>query len=68
MLKTEKGPLRLLIPDPSNIVLMGGQQKTLGCGVQAGAPAVRIEYAVRPDAKLATAGDVRVIEWTATKK
>ena len=63
MLKTAKGPLRLLIPDPAKIVLMGDQQKTLGCGVQAGAPAVRIEYVVRADAKLATAGDVLVIEW-----
>jgi len=52
--------VKLLVADPAQIVFMGSQQATLGCGVQKPRPVV-IEYFPKPNAKLATAGEVATI-------
>jgi hypothetical protein len=54
--------VKLLVADPAQIVFIGGQQATLGCGVQKQRP-VTIEYFPKPNAKLATAGEVATIEF-----
>jgi len=52
-----------LIPDPSKIVLAGGGEHSLGCGAQKPPRRLKIDYIPKPDAKLATAGEVAVIEF-----
>lgn len=53
----------LLVPDPSQIVLEGGGEKTLGCGAQRPPRKVLVQYNARPDAKFRTAGDAVSIEF-----
>ena len=55
--------VQLLVPDPSQIVLEGGGEKTLGCGPQRPPRKVLVQYNARVDAKLRTAGDVVSIEF-----
>jgi hypothetical protein len=54
--------VKLLVADPAQIVFIGTQQATLGCGVQKPRRVV-IDYFPKPNAKLATAGDVASIEF-----
>ena len=54
---------QLLIPDPGQIVIVGGGEKALGCGVQKPARKVVVQYVAKPDAKLKTTGEVTSIEF-----
>lgn len=54
---------RLLIRDPSKIVVQGTRQETLSCGPQRPPRPVAIDYFEKPDAKTATAGEAAVIEF-----
>jgi hypothetical protein len=53
---------RLLVRNPEQVFIAGGE-KSLGCGPQKPARRVAVEYFVKPDAKLGTAGEVAVIEF-----
>ncbi len=53
---------RLLVRDPGQIFIAGGE-KSFGCGPQKPARRVVVQYFVKPDAKLGTAGEVAVIEF-----
>ncbi|HTX33424.1 MAG TPA: hypothetical protein VME43_00320, partial [Bryobacteraceae bacterium] len=54
--------VKLLIPDPYKIAIHGGGVETLGCGAHKPRP-VAIEYFPKPNARLATAGEVAMIEF-----
>jgi hypothetical protein len=54
--------VKLLVPDPYKIAIHGGGVQTLGCGVQKPRP-VAIQYFPKTDARLATAGEVAMIEF-----
>ncbi|HTS62178.1 MAG TPA: hypothetical protein VMH28_09140 [Candidatus Acidoferrales bacterium] len=54
--------VRLLIADPGKVAFLGAKEVSLGCGVQKPRRVV-IEYAPKPDSKLATAGEVATIEF-----
>jgi len=54
---------QLLILDPGQIVIVGGGEKALGCGVQKPARKVAVQYNAKPDAKLKTTGEVTSIEF-----
>ena len=55
--------IRLLVPDPSKIAISGTGELTLGCGAQAKARRVSIEYFSKSNARTATAGEVATIEF-----
>ncbi len=55
--------IRLLIRDPSQVVILGGGRRNLGCGIQRPSPWVSVEYFDQPDKKLNIAGEVSVIEF-----
>ena len=54
--------VKLLVADPAQIVFIGGPQAALGFGVQK-PRRVAIEYFPKPNARLATAGEVATIEF-----
>jgi hypothetical protein len=54
--------LRLLVPDPSKIVVTGGGEQALGCGAQK-PRRIAVEYWVKANSRLATAGEVATIEF-----
>jgi hypothetical protein len=54
--------VKLLVPDPGQIVITGGGDKALGCGVQK-AQRVTIEYFPKVNARLTTVGEVATIEF-----
>jgi hypothetical protein len=54
--------LKLLAPDAHQIVITGGGEHTLGCGVQKPRP-VHIEYLTKKNTRLATTGEVATIEF-----
>lgn len=54
--------VKLLVADPSQIAISGGGEQSLGCGVQK-ARRVTIEYFPKPNARLATVGEVATIEF-----
>ena len=56
-------PVRLLISDPGKIVIVGGGEKTFGCGLQKPPRNIVVDYFTKPDAKLGTAGEAAVIEF-----
>ncbi|MCS7024835.1 MAG: hypothetical protein NZV14_08535 [Bryobacteraceae bacterium] len=63
-LRSQEGKwIPLLIADPSQVVILGGGEASLRCGVQKPAPVVHVEYRLRADPKLATAGDVASLEF-----
>jgi hypothetical protein len=63
VLTSEDGKLvRLLIPDPARVTVMGSGDLTLACGPQK-ARRISVEYFPKPNPKLATAGEVAVIEF-----
>ena len=55
-------PLKLLVPDPSRITIVGGGEQALGCGQQK-PRRVTVEYFPKANARLATAGEVATIEF-----
>jgi tetratricopeptide (TPR) repeat protein len=58
----DRKTVRLLIADPGQIVISGGNEAKLGCGLQK-PRRVTIEYFPKPDVRLATAGEVATIEF-----
>jgi hypothetical protein len=54
--------IRLLVVDPGAITVTGAGELALGCGVQK-PRRVSIEYFPKPNARLATAGEVATIEF-----
>jgi hypothetical protein len=54
--------IRLLVPDSSQVTILGGGEQTLTCGRQK-PRRVSIEYFPKANAKLATAGEVATIEF-----
>lgn len=54
---------RLLIRDPSQVVIQGGGNRTLGCGPQSPPRKISVEYFAKPNARLQTAGDVAIIDF-----
>ncbi len=63
-IETSGGQVKqLLVRDPSQVVLTGVGEKTLGCGPQKPARPVSVEYYSETDAKLKTAGEVIMIEF-----
>ncbi|HWC00688.1 MAG TPA: hypothetical protein VG672_28470, partial [Bryobacteraceae bacterium] len=54
--------IRLLIPDPSQIAILGGGEHVLGCGPQKDRR-ISVEYFPKPNTKLATAGEAATIEF-----
>jgi hypothetical protein len=54
--------VKLLVTDPGKVAIMGRGELTLGCGVQK-PRRVAIEYFPKPNARLATAGEVATIEF-----
>jgi hypothetical protein len=63
LLTDAKTAVRLLIPDPSNVLITGGGEASLSCGPQRPPKRVRIEYAPRPDKAAGTAGDAASVEF-----
>ena len=55
--------LRLLVRDPSQIVVVGSAEKTFGCGPQKPPQKVVVEYIAKPDVKRRTAGEALSIEF-----
>ena len=53
---------RLLVPDASQVTVLGEREQTLGCGAQK-PRRVAIEYFPKTNAKLATVGEVATIEF-----
>src|SRR5258706_6734492 len=54
--------IRLILRDPSKVVILGGGTETLACGPQK-ARRVAIEYFAKPDPKSAAGGEVATIEF-----
>ena len=52
-----------MIRDPGKVVLIGGGQLALGCGLQRPPRMVVIEYFPKEDSKLGTAGEVATVEY-----
>jgi tetratricopeptide (TPR) repeat protein len=58
----DKKTVRLLVPDSSQVTILGGGQQTLSCGRQAPRRVI-VEYFPKTNAKLATVGEVATIEF-----
>lgn len=58
----DRKTVRLLVVDPTKIAIAGTGELTLGCGAQK-ARHVAIEYFTKPNARLATAGEVATIQF-----
>lgn len=56
-------PVRLFVSDPAKVAITGGGERALACGVQRPARTVMVEYIVKANAKLGTAGEVTNIEF-----
>ena len=54
--------VKLLVTDPATISIVGGGEQALRCGAQK-PRAVVIEYVPKPNARLATAGEVATLEF-----
>ncbi len=64
IIQQEDGKLtRLVIRDPSKVVVLGGGRLEMVCGAQKQPRAVVIEYFPKPDAALGTVGEVATIEY-----
>jgi hypothetical protein len=55
--------VQMLVRDPSQIVIVGGGERALGCGVQKPAHKVLVEYIAKPDSQQRTAGEAVSIEF-----
>jgi hypothetical protein len=58
-----KSVTRILVPDPAQVAIGGGGERSFGCGVQKPARSVTVEYIPRTDPKQSTAGDAVTIEF-----
>jgi tetratricopeptide (TPR) repeat protein len=58
-----KKTVKLLVTDPAKVAITGTGQLSLGCGVQQKPRRVSIEYFTKPNARLATAGEVATLEF-----
>jgi len=56
-------PVQLLVKDPTQLVIVGGGEKSLACGLQRPARKVVVQYAAKTDAKHQTAGEAMTIEF-----
>jgi hypothetical protein len=56
-------PVLLMIRDSHNIAVKGAAQANFACGVQKPIRKINLVYESKPDAKLGTSGDVRVVEF-----
>jgi tetratricopeptide (TPR) repeat protein len=64
VIEGEKGKLtRLLISGAGQVTLEGGGELSLSCGAQRPPRRIAVQYHPKPDAKLATAGEVAVIRF-----
>jgi hypothetical protein len=54
---------RLLVPDPTQVAITGGGERSFGCGVQKPARKVTVEFTPRTDAGQGTVGDAVTIEF-----
>jgi hypothetical protein len=63
VVRTGSGLVRLLIPDPAKVMIMGGGEARLGCGPQRPPKRVKVEYIPRADKAAGTAGDAAVVEF-----
>ncbi len=59
----DKKLIQLYIPDPTKIVLSGGGEHTLACGIQKPPRRMKVDYSPKKDPKLATEGEVGFIEF-----
>jgi hypothetical protein len=65
-IRPEGGKLTaLLIRDPNQVVITGGGETALSCGVQKPPKTVNAEFHAKPDAKLGTQGDLAILEFQA---
>jgi hypothetical protein len=55
--------LQLLIRNPGQIVIQGGGEKTLGCGVQTPPRKISVDYFPKPDKAMATTGEAALLEF-----
>ena len=63
ILDDDQKTVKLLVADPAQIAVLGGQgEMKLSCGAQ-GMRRVKVEYFPKPNAKLATKGEVATIEF-----
>jgi tetratricopeptide (TPR) repeat protein len=63
ILTPDKKVRRLLVKNPSQLVVIGGGERTLACGLQKPARQIKVEFVPRKDAKAMTEGDAQVIEF-----
>jgi hypothetical protein len=61
--KADGSALRLYVVDAGKVAIAGGGERSLGCGVQRPPRTVTIDYIVKSNAKLGTAGEVGTIEF-----
>jgi hypothetical protein len=61
LLTEDKKTVLLVVRDPGQIALEGVKEATLGCGPQKPPRNVAVDYVPKPDAKLASIGDVNTI-------
>jgi hypothetical protein len=54
--------VKLMVRDPGQIAVVGAREQALGCGKQKPRK-ISVDFHPRPDARLATAGDVATIEF-----
>jgi hypothetical protein len=59
----DRKTVKLLVSEPGKISITGAGELTLGCGAQGKPRRVAIEYFPKPNARLATAGEVATIEF-----
>jgi hypothetical protein len=56
-------PVRLLIPNPEQVVILSGKEQTFGCGPQRPPRKIVVEYFAKPNTRLDTAGEAAVIDF-----
>jgi hypothetical protein len=61
--KSGGGTAVLLIRDPQKLSVRGASEATFGCGVQRPPRKIQVVHDAKPDAKLGTAGDIKVVEF-----
>lgn len=66
VIKSDDGKVvRLLVADPAAIAVVGGGERSLGCGPQQ--RRIAVEYFPKPDPKLGTAGEAATLEFQAAR-
>ena len=62
-IQSGRAAVRVLVVNPENIVISGGGERSLACGLQKPGRKVSVEYSPKTDAKLGTAGEAVTIEF-----